>query len=122
MPHRGVTAVPAPARTLLGLHQRFVWLRLCQIVADQRGAVPQRPLRILPRKTFFGERWTANDLIMKFHYAPSAAFSRRPRFPAAGAAFFSTGSSSVVRCRFGAAFFSESCSLSIAGCEKIARS
>src|SRR5216684_9190078 len=82
----------------------------------------QSVLVFLDRQTFLGNDRTANDLVCGFHQATSAAFSCFVRRRGEAAAFLWSSPSAACRWRFEIVFFSESCSFSIAGWLKIARS
>src|SRR6516225_8646206 len=80
----------------------------------------QRVLVFLDPQSFFRDHRPAKNLIRGLHYATSAAFSCRVRLRGAREAFFVPSPSTACRWRFETESFSESCSFSIAGCEKIA--
>jgi hypothetical protein len=76
----------------------------------------------LDAEALLGNHWLADDLVCRFHQATSAAFFERVR--GLRADFFGCLPSLSTACfwRRDAEFFSDNCSFSIAGCEKMARS
>src|SRR5262249_7654257 len=82
----------------------------------------ERVLVFLDGQTLFGDYRTAKNFIGRFHYATSAALSCRPRRRGARADFFSALPDSAACSRREVDLVSETCSFSIAGCEKITRS
>src|SRR6202521_3435997 len=100
---------------------RFLNFRLSR---RRRHLKNQRVLVLLDGETFLGDDRTPKDLVCGFHQATSAAFSCRVRRRGEREAFFGAfpSPSAGLCCRFEIELFSEICSFSIAGCEKIARS
>ena len=88
----------------------------------RRNLEDQRVLVFLDAEAFLGNHRLADDLVCRFHQATSAAFFERVR--GLRADFFSCLLSPSTACfwRRDAEFFSDNCSFSMAGCEKIARS
>src|SRR6185437_1882116 len=98
---------------------RFIDFRLSRLGSDLKD---QRVLVFLDGQALFGDDRLANDLISRFHYATSAAFSCRARLRGARLAFLppSPSPAEAFRLRLVTEFCNDTCSFSSAGCAKIA--
>src|SRR4029077_14647665 len=120
------SAAPLFSRIIRGAHRvhlhfedrldGFLDLRLGRLL---RHLEHERVLVFLDGQALLRNDRTAKNLVCRFHYATSAAFSCRVRRRGTRVAFFSPPPVSALCCRFEAEPLSESWSFSIAGCVKI---